>query len=476
MTSSYGNCDAVLVLEDGTCFVGRAFGATTKTAAYGELVFNTAMTGYQETLTDPSYHKQIVIQTTPHIGNTGMNNADKESDKIWVAGYVVRELSQIASNWRSEVTLSETLQKDDILGIEGLDTRHLTRHLRDKGVMKSGIFSTKSTDQHISEQVFEAVDGAAIGDKIEAPSALKNLVLSDPSMDGAHLAPDVTTKTAQTLKHQDVNGEFGFEDFFKKGGDTNHTPGEPLRVVCIDLGIKKMTPKLLVARGEVVSQFYKDKPGSFNGVEVINVPLTTTFEELKALNPDGVFYSNGPGDPGSATTEVELLRQVLEAGYPFFGICMGNQMLGRALGFGTYKLKFGHRGVNQPVKDLSTGAVAITAHNHGFAIDVPVGEQDEYGNTTNPPIVESPYGKSDGPSKFGRVKVSHIDLNDNVVEGIECLDIPAFSVQYHPEAAAGPHDAVYLFDKFINLICYTKEKRAGVLPGVFEHQSNQGGQ
>ena len=389
---------AVLVLEDGRAFAGRAFGAVGTTL--GEIVFNTGMSGYQETLTDPSYHRQIVVMTAPHIGNTGVNSEDPESVRIWVAGFVVRDAARRASNWRSEGDLSDDLAAQDVVGISDIDTRALTRHLRERGVMRGGVFSGASL----------RVDGhpRRIGTLVEE-------ILASPQMAGSDLATEVSTDTAYTIEPA---GRFEGQ--------------EPVAtVVALDLGIKSMTPARLAERG----------------VRVHIVPAATTFDELMAYSPDGVFFSNGPGDPATATGPVALLREVLDARVPYFGICFGNQLLGRALGYGTYKLAYGHRGINQPVMDLATRKVEITSHNHGFAVDAPIGE------TSTAP-------HADG--RYGRVVVSHVGLNDNVVEGLECLDIPAFSVQYHPEAAAGPHDASYLFDRFIDLMTSGAKTAAGL--------------
>ena len=368
---------AMLVLEDGRWFRGRAYGA--RGVAVGEAVFSTGMTGYQETLTDPSYHRQVVIMTAPHIGNTGWNDEDDESAQIWVSGYVVRDPSPRPSNWRARRSLEDELATQGVVGISGIDTRALTRHLREQGAMRVGIFSG---------------DAAAVS----LPDMITT-VLDAPVMAGSELAPEVSTRAAYVVPAQ---GE-------KRGV-----------VAAVDLGIKGMTPELIARRG----------------IEVHVLPATATFADIEALSPDGVFFSNGPGDPATADRETALLRQVLDARIPFFGICFGNQILGRALGFGTYKLRYGHRGINQPVQDLTTGKVEVTAHNHGFAVDAPLGEP-----------VPAP-----GDAAYGRVRVSHVNLNDDVVEGLECLDIPAFSVQYHPEAAAGPHDAAYLFDRFAALM------------------------
>jgi carbamoyl-phosphate synthase small subunit len=367
---------AVLVLEDGRSFRGEAFGAVGQTV--GEAVFTTAMTGYQETLTDPSYHRQVVVQTAPHIGNTGINDEDGESDRIWVAGYVVREPSPRPSSWRSRRTLDDELVAQGVVGISGVDTRALTRHLRERGAMRAGIFSGSAAAQ--------------------AVSSLLAVVTGAPQMAGSALASDVSTPTSYVVDSL---------------GDKRFT------VAALDLGVKAMTPRRMAERG----------------MQVHVLPAESTLDDVLATGADGVFFSNGPGDPATADRQVELLRQVLDRRLPFFGICFGNQLLGRALGFGTYKLGYGHRGVNQPVLDKATGRVEVTAHNHGFAVEAPLD-----GVSTTP---------------FGAAEVSHVCLNDQVVEGLRCLDIPAFSVQYHPEAAAGPHDAGYLFDRFADLMATT---------------------
>ena len=363
---------AVLVLEDGRVFRGRAYGAVGETL--GEAVFSTGMTGYQETLTDPSYHRQVVVMTAPHIGNTGVNDEDPESGRIWVAGYVVRDPARVPSNWRSVRTLDEELTAQGVVGISGVDTRALTRHLRERGAMRVGIFS---------------------GDAVTDEATMLAKVRSAPQMTGADLAAEVATAEPYTVP------AIGTKRF---------------TVAAVDLGIKGMTPRRMAERG----------------VEVHVLPATATLDDVYAVDPDGVFFSNGPGDPATADHPVSVMRGVLERSTPLFGICFGNQVLGRALGFGTYKLKYGHRGINQPVQDRLTGKVEVTAHNHGFAVDAPV---------------DAP---SDTP--YGRVEVSHVCLNDGVVEGLRLLDRPAFSVQYHPEAAAGPHDAAYLFDRFVSLM------------------------
>jgi len=388
---------AVLVLEDGRTFTGRVLGATGSTV--GEIVFNTGMTGYQETLTDPSYHRQIVVMTAPHVGNTGMNEQDPESTRIWVAGYVVRDPAIRPSSWRSTRSLAGALEAEGIVGISDIDTRALTRHLRERGVMRAGIFSGDGL-----------VDGSG---RRRVEQDLLDVVTASPVMSGADLAREVTVAEPYTVQ--------------PLRGPASGT--EPVAtVVAVDLGIKSMTPHRLAERG----------------VRTHVVPAGTTVQEVLALAPDGVFFSNGPGDPAAAVHEVELLRAVLDRRIPFFGICYGHQLLGRALGFGTYKLTYGHRGVNQPVMDRRTKKVEITAHNHGFAVDAPTDHDGV-----------APYDSG----RYGRVSVSHVALNDGVVEGLECLDLPAFSVQYHPEAAAGPHDADYLFDRFIELMASGRTDR-----------------
>ena len=377
---------AVLVLEDGRIFRGRSYGATG--TALGEAVFATGMTGYQETITDPSYARQLVVQTAPHIGNTGVNADDAESRRIWVAGYIVRDAARRPSNWRSERSLDSELVEQGIVGIQGVDTRAITRHLREHKTMRAGIFSgeaARATDK-------ELVD----------------TVLASAPMEGARLAEEVSVDESYIVEPKD----WGWD-------------GEPLfSIAAIDLGIKRMTPIRFAERG----------------VRVHVLPATATLADVQAVNPDGFFMSNGPGDPATADNQVKLLRSVLDEKLPYFGICFGNQILGRALGFGTYKLRYGHRGINQPVMDRRTGKVEITSQNHGFAVDAPLD------------------GATQAPEeRYGRVEVSHVSLNDDVVEGLSCLDIPAFSVQYHPEAASGPHDAAYLFDRFIELMADPKK-------------------
>lgn len=373
---------AILVLEDGRTFSGRAYGKSG--TSLGELVFATGMTGYQETLTDPSYAGQIVVQTAPHIGNTGVNSQDEESNRIWVAGYVVRDPSRMVSNFRAENSLDEELVKHSIVGISGLDTRALTRHLRSAGAMRAGIFSGEDADKPEDE--------------------LLEVVRSAKKMQGQSLSEVVST--SRSFVEQ------------PKGKSV-------ARVAIVDLGIKRSTIEHMLARNLTVEVY----------------PADVTADVLLSNNPDAVFYSNGPGDPEAASAQVAVLREVLDRRIPFFGICFGNQLLGRALGFDTFKLPFGHRGINQPVMDRTTGKVEVTAHNHGFAV-----------KTEGLDNLQSVNG-------YGAVRVSHISLNDDCVEGLECLDIPAFSVQYHPEAAAGPHDSNYLFDRLVNLISENKKAK-----------------
>ena len=366
---------AVLVLEDGSRFEGNAWGARGETL--GEVVFSTGMTGYQETLTDPSYAGQIVVMTAPHIGNTGMNDEDPESRRIWVDGFVVRDPARRPSNFRSTRSLDEELVSDGIVSISGVDTRAITLILREAGVMRGGIFSGAGID----------LDSEELLDKVRTA----------PDMKGKNLSDQVSVNEMRVVPA--VGASLG-------------------RLAVIDLGVKESTLHHLAARG----------------FDVHVLPSSASYEDVMSLDPVALFYSNGPGDPSASDHHVSLLKSALGDRLPFFGICFGNQLLGRALGFDTYKLKYGHRGINQPVVDRTTGKVEITAQNHGFAVDAP-----------REGVVESPAG-------FGKVQVSHVSLNDDVVEGLTALDIPAFSVQYHPEAAAGPHDSTYLFDRFRDLV------------------------
>ena len=368
---------AFLVLDDGTIFEGSTWVGVGET--FGEAVFSTGMTGYQETLTDPSYHKQVVIMTAPHIGNTGVNREDMESRRIWVSGFVVREPSPIYSNWRADSSLEEEFEKYGVIGICGVDTRALTRHLRDRGAMRVGLFA---------------------GSQLSNEEMIRRVRNSEP-MKGSYLAEDVSTEQAKVLPP---------------------TKEKRFRVAALDLGVKDATPRNM----------------SLRGIETTLMPVSTQYAAIKSDGFDGLFLSNGPGDPSTMDDVVNLVRQALDDSLPIFGICFGHQILGRALGFETYKLRFGHRGINQPVKNVVSGRIEITAHNHGFAVDAPL--EGEFSTV------------------YGRGFVSHINLNDRVVEGLKLIDRPAFSVQYHPEAAAGPHDANYLFDEFVTLLEQSKRK------------------
>lgn len=370
---------AVLVLEDGSRFTGHAYGAVGTTL--GEVVFATGMSGYQETLTDPSYAGQIVLQTAPHIGNTGMNSEDDESSRIWVAGYIVRDPARRVSSWRAEESLDDALVRDGIIGISGVDTRAITRRIRDTGAMRGGIFSGSDAGLDADEQLHR--------------------VTAAPQMTGQNLSAAVSISQTRVI------------------------PTEAERIgnlAVLDLGVKKSTLDSLARLG----------------FDLYVLPQSATFADIMDVNPVGVFYSNGPGDPSASDAQVAVLRQVLDARLPYFGICFGNQLFGRALGMDTYKLPFGHRGINQPVLDRATRRVEITAQNHGFAVDAPV------------------EGVFISPNGYGPIEVSHVGLNDQVVEGLRAHDIPAFSVQYHPEAAAGPHDAHYLFNRFRDLVIATQ--------------------
>jgi carbamoyl-phosphate synthase small subunit len=404
---------ALLVLEDGTTLTGTAFGAEGE--AFGEMVFNTGMTGYQETLTDPSYCRQIVAMTAPHIGNTGVNDEDPESGQVWVSGYVVREPARIASSWRSRQHLDAYLSDQGVTGIAVRGTRLLTRRVREHGAMRAAI-STVETD----------------------PARLLERVLESPQMTGADLARVVSTPEPYTIS---PDGQARY------------------RVVAVDLGIKTSTPRHLAARG----------------CEVIVVPATATATQILDQTPDGVFFSNGPGDPAAATYAVDAMRGVLDACVPVFGICLGSQILALALGLPTYKLRYGHRGINQPVQDLTTGRVYITSHNHGFAAALPAEDQSErcdtvpvitgtvshrVGQPHREPAPQQSTTWSHGPPEalkpfdtpYGPASVTHVNLNDGVVEGLRLLERPVFSVQYHPEAAPGPHDAADHFDHFCTLL------------------------
>ena len=372
--------DTTLVLENGARFDGNTYGAVGE--RIGEIVFQTGMSGYQETLTDPSYAGQIVVQTAPHIGNTGMNDTDEESARIWVEGYVVRDAARRPSNFQSLRSLDDDLVAGDVVGISGVDTRAITRIIRESGSMRAGIFP---------------LDGRSTADYVA-------LVNSASEMAGQNLSRAVSTEKSYVVPS--VGASIG-------------------ALAVIDLGVKNATLGHLAARG----------------FDVHVLPESVTFDDVMAINPVAVFYSNGPGDPAASARHVELLASVLREKIPFFGICFGNQLLGRALGFDTYKLKYGHRGINQPVLDKATGRIEITAHNHGFA------------------VAASTDGVLESPAGFGRVEVSHVGLNDDCVEGLRALDVPAFSVQYHPEATAGPHDSSYLFDQFRDMVVASPKAR-----------------
>jgi carbamoyl-phosphate synthase small subunit len=371
---------ALLVLEDGRIFRGEAYGA--RGEGLGEAVFATGMTGYQETLTDPSYHRQIVVQTAPQIGNTGWNDEDDESRGIQVAGYAVRDPARTPSNWRSRRSLEDALREQGVVGVAGIDTRALVRHLRERGAMRAGVFS---------------------GDALASDDELVTRVLASPPMEGADLYGAVTTREPYVVP---ADGERRF------------------RVAALDVGIKFNTPRMMAARG----------------IEVHVLPAHTSVAEIDELAPDGFFIANGPGDPATADAPVELTRQVLERRIPTFGICFGNQILARALGRGTYKLRYGHRGINIPVVEHATGRVSITSQNHGFAVEGEAGERFD--------------------TPFGTGEITHTCPNDGCVEGLRAVDVPAFSVQYHPEAAAGPHDAADLFDRFVELMVGATEEKS----------------
>lgn len=373
---------AALVLEDGHIYQGFALGH--HGSVCGELVFTTGMSGYQETLTDPSYHRQIVVSTAPQIGNTGWNDEDGESvsqdrpaadtGRIWVAGLVGRDLARQTSNFRATRSLEDELIAQKIVSIRGVDTRAIVRHIRSCGSLKAGIFS---------------------GDALTDEASMVATVTNQPAMKGAALSDEVTTSESYVVGDPDT---------------------AKFSIAAIDLGIKTNTPRMFADRG----------------IAVHVVPSTISVEELSDLGVDGVFLSNGPGDPATADNLVQLTKEVLGQGLPLFGICFGNQILGRALGLSTYKMKFGHRGINIPVIDHETSAVTITAQNHGFALEGKAGDSWD--------------------TPFGEAHVTHTCANDGTVEGVALKDGSAFSVQYHPEAAAGPHDAAYLFDQFYSLL------------------------
>ncbi len=366
----------LLVLEDGRQFPGVGFGA--EGVQTGELVFNTSMTGYQEILTDPSYHKQIVTMTVPHVGNTGINPDDLESDRVWVAGFVVRSLSPVVSNWRSRHTLDGFLRDQGVIGLSDVATRALVRHIREKGVMRAAI---------------------AHGAMADEPMELLQMAQNAPDMSGANLVDDVTCDESYHWTQQSDPAWYRQHPY---------DPNGPL-IVAYDTGIKRNILRMMTDRG----------------LRVTVVPSRTSADDVLALNPAGIFLSNGPGDPAAVGYMIENTRQLLGK-VPVFGICLGHQILGLALGGKTEKMRFGHRGGNQPVMNKLTGVVEISAHNHGFAVTA--------------------------DSDLGGAEVTHVNLNDNTIEGMRHEALGAFSVQYHPEASPGPHDSLYLFDEFVERV------------------------
>jgi carbamoyl-phosphate synthase small subunit len=405
---------ALLVLEDGTVFRGTALGAEGET--FGEIVFNTGMSGYQEVLTDPSYAGQIVIMTVPHVGNYGVNDLDPESSRIHVAGFVVREAARRPSSWRAEGSINTALAAAGIVAIEGVDTRALTLHIREAGAMRGGISS--------------GADGHA---------ALLERVRAHPEMAGADIAR--TVSTAEPYEARVVVGPAVPRD------------GRTFRVAAFDWGLKRNSLRMLAR----------------SGAETVVYPALTQAEEVLKGGYDGVFLSNGPGDPAATTYAIETTRALVSR-IPLFGICLGHQVLARAIGGSTTKLKFGHRGINQPVLDMDSGRVEVTSHNHGFAVDARGwgGASPFAGGASLPPPASPapepplpgaapPLSTNSGEppvvhTEAGRVALTHWNLNDGTLEGMRLLDAPAFSVQYHPEAAPGPHDSAYLFDRFAALM------------------------
>ena len=375
---------ARLALEDGTVVHGTAFGARVAIdngeSGAGEVVFNTALTGYEEVITDPSYRGQIVVMTAPEIGNVGWNLEDLESGRPWLSGFVVRALSPVVSNWRATVDLDKVLAEAGVPGIAGVDTRALTQKLRDQGAMR-GLITSISVDK---------LSDAALIDRVRR----------SPGLEGRDLVREVTSAATYAWS----------EGSWRHAQDSSQRRALEKHIVAYDFGIKRNILRMLVD----------------SGCRVTVVPATTPAAEALALRPDGIFLSNGPGDPAAVTYAVDACRTIVEQKVPLFGICLGHQILGLALGGSTYKLKFGHHGANCPVMDLGTRKVEITSQNHGFAVDV--------------------------DSLRGKAELTHVNLNDNTVEGMRLAERPAFSVQYHPEASPGPHDASYLFDRFLAMI------------------------
>lgn len=367
---------AVLALEDGRIFNGEGFGV--EGVEIGEVVFNTSMTGYQEILTDPSYHKQIVTMTVPHVGNTGINLEDPESERVWVSGFVVRSLSPIVSNWRNRGDLNNYLKDQNVVGISGVATRALVRHIREKGVMRAVV---------------------AHGEQAKDTDALIEMARNAFDMSGANLVDDVTVAEPYHWTQQS-DPQWYREHHYDEDG--------PL-IVAYDFGIKRNILRMMTDRG----------------LRVTVVPSHTSPDQIMAMNPAGIFLSNGPGDPSAVEYAIDNVKNLL-GDVPIFGICLGHQILALALGGETEKMRFGHRGGNQPVKNLATGEVEIASHNHGFAVSA--------------------------NSQLSGGEITHLNLNDDTVAGLRHQALQAFSVQYHPEASPGPHDSLYLFDEFVDAV------------------------
>jgi len=401
---------AVLLLEDGTVFEGTSFGA--KGQRCGEVVFNTSMTGYQEIMTDPSYHEQIITMTYPLIGNVGTNKADTESKKVFARGFIVKENCDYPSNWRKKESLDDYLKRNNVVGLEGIDTRALVKHIRTQGAMRGIISSTELSPKRLQKKL-QAYPGLVGRDIVKDVTCKKPYYWNEGVIDIQYLAPH-QPKMINDAPHQSPSGQShgagsGVQptSFWSIGAGFN--PNN-YKVVAFDYGAKQNILRLLRS----------------HGCEVYVVPAQTSAEQALAQNPDGVFLSNGPGDPAPLTYAIATIRQLLGK-VPIFGICLGHQLLAIALGAKTYKLKFGHRGANHPVKNLETGKIEITSQNHGFCVDI-------------------------DSLKRKDVELTHINLNDNTLEGFRCSELKAFCVQYHPEASPGPHDSKYLFDTFIELM------------------------